>query len=283
MADQLSTDEDSNSLMNRIEEKFIVNRDYLDQITSALRENLKDGDIDTNVRFNTNQTIYMDNKDMDIYRDTLDNIRPRFKIRIRRYAPNEGSWEDVAYVELKVKTETKLTKKVRIRIPENMILKVVEKQPIIIDDVLVNLNRDISKEVLIKRATVINELISKYGLHRQITVMYQRRAYSDQKIRVTVDDKLIYLLPSPIAPEISNMIKSSNGWEDSHKMYDKIKDGNFLIVEVKHENGIPGWVQNLLNQVKAEKVKFSKYGASVTSLLNTDQNDVGFMTKPTPN
>lgn len=273
-------DEDQNSLLNRVEDKYLISREHLDLITTTLKEKLQEGDIDTSVRYNVNKTIYLDNQDMDSFRDNMEGVVPRFKVRIRQYAPNGTEWEDVAYIELKVKSADGMTRKIRVRIPADLIDHISEGGEIKPTDELVELNRDLQKQHLWKRIASINSVISKYGFKKQLLVVYNRRAYSNKNIRITIDDNIKYFEAKQLTPETLKLVEESSCWKKFYKKMLKAKEGDYLILEVKHEDGTPGWVKNLLEEVDADDVKFSKYSAAVVSYIKDGNKESGSVTRP---
>lgn len=271
--------EESNTLLNRVEDKYFLPRKALEKATSEIRTRLTDGDGDVFTRTSVNQTIYFDTPDMDILRDGVDDILPRFKLRIRRYAPSADKWEDVAYLELKMKTKDGLSKKVRVRIPANIIPN-IEKGGTIKDSAeLEKINNDISKDVFWKRIGAINGIISKYGTKKQIKITYFRRAFSSEKLRVTIDDDLRYMEARPISDRTENLITGSSKWEKVDKKRNKIYEKDHLVLEVKHTDGIPGWLEDLLEECEAKKVSFSKYNASIAAYLSNDKKESGPITR----
>ena len=222
-------DEDATPLMNRIEDKYLLPRKHLAEITNKLRARLGQGDADTSARYNRNETIYMDNKDMVSFRDGLDRVRPRFKARIRRYAPNDGAKEDVAYVELKMKMDDGMTKKVRVRIPASQISKIADGGEITVNQRLMDENKDISKDKLWHRVATFNSIVNKYGLKKHLTVTYDRRAFANNKIRVTIDDKIHYKCHRDMEPEIRNSILKSKSWVGGIKQISKLATGEWPV------------------------------------------------------
>jgi hypothetical protein len=269
----LSTDEDTNDLMNREENKYFVSRDQLDLLTQTAKENLKEGDIDTESRYNTNRTFYMDNKDLDSMKDGLDGIKPRLKIRVRQYAPNHKDWENIAYVEIKAKKKDGMTNKCRVRIYADDIEPFLEGKPLENSKDLINLNKDITKKLLDKRILAVNNIVSTYGFKKQIEVRYERRAYTGKKVRITIDDNLKYLDATEISPENKEAIKNTDGWKRMDKHTDKLRRKDYLIVEVKHQGDAPRWVKDLLDKTDAKEVKFSKYCAAVASYIKSGKKE----------
>ncbi|CAB4125106.1 PolyPPase_VTC_like domain containing protein [uncultured Caudovirales phage] len=259
--------EETNNLMNRFEDKYSLHASKLYDFTSKLGQKLKEGDADTSVRHNRNRTIYLDNRDLDSFRDNIEDVKPRFKVRIRQYKPDNQDWEDTAYVELKIKNEDGFTKKVRIRIPAALIPYICEGHEIKAGDYLVNLNMDISKIELWKRTLAINTTIAKYNFKKQLVVEYNRRAYSNKEVRVTIDDSLKYYNFSDIEDGLIDSILESDNWKKNYKNVRKMKANDFFILEVKHGGKAPGWLEDLLDENKAKEVKFSKYSAAVITYI----------------
>ena len=265
--------EDTSALMNRVETKHFMPAENIDKLISGIKSSLPDGDPDTSVRFNVNKTIYLDNRDLDAMRDNMERKKPRFKVRIRQYSPNGEHWEDVAYIELKLKTKSGETKKIRVRINASDIDSVSEGKILRIDEDMEKLNLDIPKDILWKRITSINTIIEKYGFRKQITVTYQRRAYSSEKLRVTVDDSIRYSDAKQIEPGSIQMIEDSAYWKAFKKRHLKIRKGDYVIVEVKEESGVPGWLRDILDECQAEEVQFSKYCGAMVSFLKSSKED----------
>jgi hypothetical protein len=259
--------EETNNLMNRFEEKYSLYASKLYDFTLKLGQKLKEGDSDTSVRHNTNRTIYLDNRDLDSFRDNIEDIKPRFKVRIRQYKPVNKDWEDTAYIELKIKNENGFSKKVRIRIPAALIPYICEGHEIKASDYLVNLNTDISKIELWKRTLAINTTIAKYNFKKQLVVEYNRRAYSNNQIRVTIDDSLKYYNFSDVEDELLDSIVESDNWKKNYRNVKKMKANDFFVLEVKHTDKIPSWLKDLLDENKAKKIKFSKYSAAVITYI----------------
>jgi len=277
-AELLST-EDVNPLMNRMEDKYFVKRSKLAILLSELKDRLAQGDSDTSVRYNKNRTIYMDNKDMDSFKDNMDEIKPRFKVRIRQYAPNMEKWEDVAYLELKVKMEDGMTKKIRVRIKEEMIDDIaIHCKELIVTNELIDINRDIQKDELWRKAAFINSVISKYGFKKQLEVQYERRAYSDNEIRITVDDKLEYMDTREIDPDVMKSITDSSKWKKMSANIKRIEVKDYVIVEVKHEGTKDKWVDELLDKVNAKSVRFSKYCGALITFITSGKSE-GFVSR----
>lgn len=268
----LSTDEDANELMNRIEDKYFVTRSALDYLTQTIKENLKNGDIDTEVRYNTNRSIYLDNKDLDSLKDALNSVKPRIKIRIRQYSPNGSEWEQVAYVEIKAKDKG-VSNKIRVRIHAGGIEEFLAGHPIQMSEGLAIINKDITKAVLEKRVSLINNLVSMYGFKKQIEVRYERRAYTSDDVRITIDDNFRFMGAEHISDDNILAIKCTEGWVNILQLDHKLANEGYLILEVKHTGETPKWVEKCLEKSNAKKVKFSKYCGAMTCVVETKQSE----------
>ncbi len=271
----VGTDEDANPLMNRVEDKYFLKADRLNDVISLLKLQLPNGDIDTSTRYSINSTIYLDNRDLDSFQDNLMSVKPRFKVRIRRYNPNGEGWEDVAYVELKIKEKDGMTRKLRIRIPERLIEPVSNGESITVNNELIDLNRDLEKTVVWKRTALINSVIIKYGFKKQLVVEYNRRAYSSGNIRITIDDSLKYHSFQPIERDVMGYITNSDNWKSSIKPVKRLMSNDLLIMEVKHEEETPKWIKSMLKSSKAKEVHFSKYCAAIATFIMSNGNTEG--------
>ncbi|HEY5235238.1 MAG TPA: polyphosphate polymerase domain-containing protein, partial [Rhabdochlamydiaceae bacterium] len=267
------TDEDAHALLNRKEDKYFLPRKYIEQIISELSTRFVLGDIDTDTRYSRNKTIYLDDKDLTSLRDVVSKVKPRTKVRIRQYSPNNQGWEEVAYVEFKVKDEDGQTKKVRVRIPADYIDELAEGGKIVFDEQLVNINRDIDRSMLQSRVAAINNAIMRKGLHKQLETQYERRAYSGKSIRITIDDDLNFYDSRPVDPLVRDNISRNKDWPKFLKPYLQAAWDNPLILEVKSGEDVPSWLKKLLKDCEAVEVSFSKYAAAMVTHLRTSEKD----------
>ena len=261
----LENDEDAQPLMNRIEDKYLLPRKCLDKALDTLRAHLGQGDVDTSTRYNNNTTVYLDNKDLICFRDAIDKAMPRFKVRIRHYE-NESGPENVAYVELKIAEEER-SKKLRVRILRKDIESIAAGKELKSSDSIIDINKDISKDKLWNRIAILNTIISKYGLTKRMEVSYERRAFSDNEIRVTIDDKIHYKAFASIEPSMRDTITKSDHWIKQVKKISELSTGEWVILEVKHDDNVPKWLRHMLKDCEAEEVKISKYVSAVTKQL----------------
>jgi 8-oxo-dGTP pyrophosphatase MutT (NUDIX family) len=260
--EDLSTDEDSHALLNH----------HIEGVITTLSERLALGDIDTDTRYNTNRTIYLDNKDLSIFHDCITKKKPRMKVRIRQYSPNSKGWESVAYVEFKMKEEDGFTKKIRVRIPSELVESLCDGGQIILEESLININKDIDRAMLEARVQAINSIISRQGLKKQVEVRYERRAYTGKNLRITIDENLRYIDCKEVDPDIKRSLQEEKDWAKFAESYILASWENPVIMEVKSDKEIPGWMGRLLKDVHAKEASFSKYSAAMITFFKDGQS-----------
>jgi 8-oxo-dGTP pyrophosphatase MutT (NUDIX family) len=271
--DSMSTDEDSHALLNRQEDKYFLPKHNIEKVITTLSERLALGDIDTDTRYNTNRTIYLDDKDLNSLHDCMSKKKPRLKVRIRQYSPNSLGWEEVAYAEFKMKDEDGLTKKIRVRIPSDMVESLSHGGQITMSEGLVNINKDIEKRMLEARVYAINSAITRKGLMKQLEVRYERRAYTGNNIRITIDENLRYLDAREVDPNVKRVLENDPKWKEFLEPYIAASWENPFIMEVKSDGKVPAWINTLLKECDAEEAHFSKYCAAIVTHLKTGLTD----------
>lgn len=268
----LPEDEDAHTLLNRQEDKYFLPKKNIEKVIEALSDRLALGDIDTDTRYNTNRTIYLDDKDLNIFHDCMLKKKPRLKVRIRQYSPNSQGWEEVAYAEFKMKEEDGFTKKIRVRIPAEKLEILCNGGQIVFDENLVNINKDIDRRSLEARVRSINSLISRRGLKKQLEVRYERRAYTGKNLRITIDENLRFIDAQEIDENVKTVLENEKEWHDFIKPYILAAWENPFILEVKTDKGVPSWLRSLLKEVGAKEASFSKYSAAILNQIKTGKN-----------
>ena len=99
-------------LLNRTDTKYVMRvsqlHNILERITGQYRV------LETaNTRLNTYQTLYVDTHDFALYRQHHNGLRSRYKVRVREYVDS-----DLAFWEIKCKTNQERTIKSRLQTPE---------------------------------------------------------------------------------------------------------------------------------------------------------------------
>lgn len=103
---------DSNvNLMHRIDTKYLLNIDELGHILETLPNDYKVLEVE-NARISRYETLYFDTEDKQFYLAHHNKRANRFKVRVRRYVEN-----NLVFLEVKEKTNKKITLKKRIKLP----------------------------------------------------------------------------------------------------------------------------------------------------------------------
>lgn len=268
--DENKMDEDAYALMNRVEDKYFVEKKHMSKMMSELADRYVLGDIDTDTRLSRNRTIYLDSADLLFFHECIDKKLPRMKVRIRQYSPDDKGWEKVAYAEFKVKEEDGMTKKIRVRISSDFIDALSNGSKIEMSEDLININKDISRELLAARVKSINKNISKHDLKKKIEVQYVRRAFSGKNIRITIDEDLEFLDATDIKSATKKSIENDPAWAKFLKPYIYAAEEKPLILEVKTgKDHSSSWVRRMLKKVDAKQTSFSKYVACTVSHLKS--------------
>jgi hypothetical protein len=100
------------SLLDRVDTKYFLGVNQLHTALKQLTRNYRALEIN-GVRLNRYQTIYFDTPDFDLYRQHHNGFGTRYKVRSRSYVDS-----NVAFFEIKHKTNQGRTLKSRFQIPE---------------------------------------------------------------------------------------------------------------------------------------------------------------------
>lgn len=144
----------------RMENKFYGNKIAIRQIINNLMENgMKE---EYNERWNN--SIYFDNKKLELFEESEEGIAPRSKIRIRNYITNQSKELKQYQLEIK-KTDLNYEYKIKINIAQEEVNKL----------------------------TANGIFDKKYGLLKPLTeILYKRKYYNYKGIIVTHDKNIQY-------------------------------------------------------------------------------------------
>jgi hypothetical protein len=93
------------ALRRRVDCKYVVPRDEFAVVVAAARDEYQALEIDGHREFDY-ESVYFDTPDLRCFRDHVESVRPRFKIRTRYYPETEA-----CFVEVKVKSTDEETTK----------------------------------------------------------------------------------------------------------------------------------------------------------------------------
>lgn len=224
---------------NRFELKYILDLKTATHLkTDILQYALHDPHSNPDGKY-TISSLYYDSPDFRFYREKLDGIRVRRKLRIRWYATPEGLKDDtVVFLEIKQRVD-RVTQK--------------RRMPIKYKDALLFCNEGIIPEYDPQDAELVEEvdsMLKSYMLKPTVITTYDRRAYVgthyDMGFRLTFDNNIYYNA-------------SRNGG-----LYTDVKDGfiippNFVIMEIKTNERVPYWVTEIVAGHNLQLVRVSKY------------------------
>lgn len=258
----------------RFEEKYLLNEEQFKAMERVFYLHSEPHYPTPGTKYTLIESLYFDGPNLEFHQEYFQSLPERYKLRVRRYAPN-GTWtQDAPLVELKYKklnpeTGKKVCKKKRFCITQETFESLKAGKTIELTPELFNLNKNISlpkMEKLIKR---VNKLIRNYKLSPSMSVQYKRQAFQKDNFRFTIDGDITAKSMRDICSQQAVEIKSEvEKTEKSQKMASYEKGQNFIL-ELKHSGTIPFWMEKELEKQNIAKTTFSKYSWSISNLLTT--------------
>ncbi len=179
-------------------------------------------------------SLYYDSRDYECYRNKVDGIKYRRKIRIRRY---EDTDSDKVFVEIKQRIN-KTVQKRRVLLPLDEAYAVCEGKTVDTDN-------DDDREVI----SEIHYLHHCLRLQRACVIKYHRRAFQGGRyepgLRVTFDTNLRYRI---------NALDLETPAQNRFFL-----PPNVCILEVKANERIPIWLTSVLARHQCNLSRVSKY------------------------
>ena len=227
---------------NRFELKYLVTLKQAEQLKSALRVYLvPDNNGSGNGRY-TLSSLYYDSPDFRCYRENLDGIKFRRKLRIRRYEKDGVLTEDTpVFLEIKQRVD-RVTQKRRAVLPYGEALRLCS-------------DRQMPDYEPSDRATVeeIYVFLWQYNLRPASIVRYDRQAFVgtdyNPGLRVTFDTSLSF------QGHQLHLHEEPCGLPMLH--------ANSVVMEVKVNERIPIWMTQLIAAHNLRLVGISKYCRSI--------------------
>ncbi len=224
----------------RIERKYPLSEERLAEVIDAVGNLLPIYRHDGGGDWSSLRTVYLDTADRRCFREYLEALPVRKKIRIRRYG-REGQFEQVCWVELKVKDRS-VSRKRRFRVMPNHMAALLRGETI--DDHV----RDLNDEPGFSIYRTIRGLIRDQDLRPAVRVDYERMSFQDPEnadVRMTIDRALRFRSSAcGLAGELSGMV-----------------------LELKYNGECPLWMPSLQRQLEIQRRKrFSKFARSMLRL-----------------
>lgn len=216
------------AIFSRVEKKYLLTEDEYNLLMKALQGRVKK---DKNY-FSTICNLYLDTKNYDLIRHSIEKPIYKEKFRIRSY--NTPELEDTVFFEIKKKYKDIVSKR-RIKMKLKDIYEYLETGNCI------NYESQIMRE--------IDYSIKRYGLVLASYIAYERYSYSDNEnlgVRITFDTNLRF------RDDELRLEYGSSG----KLLFDK----PMYIMEIKTLGGLPLWLSSILSGLQIYPKSFSKYG-----------------------
>ncbi len=228
----------------RYEFKYIVNKKYLEPLRQMMLPFVELDDNTDEIQGKNHYTvrsIYFDNPAFDFYFEKIEGIKNRKKVRLRGY--DEGSPEDVVFLEIKRKYEVPILK---YRAPVRYV-----------DALEIFKERNINGHTLqmygiknsLENATRFFYQVYAKNLRPVVLVVYEREAYFskfDRTVRITFDKGLRGMA----FPSLNDLFRNQEL---------TVAMKNNFILEVKFNKHFPMWLGPILSKYSLKRQSASKY------------------------
>lgn len=240
---------------NRYEMKYLVSESQARQIRDFVRPY---GEYDENFKGGIGYTVcslYVDGPSLDLYRQTIEGKRNRYKLRIRFYDNNP---ENPVFLEIK-RRENILVLKKRATVRRSSILPFLAGEPLHPSDLFYAQAAASLEAEAMAEFCRLRDAINGRGT---TYVLYTREAYvspGGNSWRVTFD-RGIKTSPFDLRDnrfEIPKHARSSN-----------VKA---VVLELKFTDRFPGWMRILSDEFNLQKTSVPKYVECVDALQPTNQ------------
>jgi SPX domain protein involved in polyphosphate accumulation len=254
---------------SRIEDKYLCPRTLAPKLLKVLETEM---DKDMGFDFTHIESVYFDSDDLDIYKSHFMKLSSRFKLRIRRYAPNGIAQDDANHLELKLK-EKGVCNKFRFKISNRDVELLTQGKPLPVSLALQKLNSRMESKSLLKRLKAVNEAVVAYSLRPMCSVKYVRRAFERHGFRVTMDDGIQVEMLRPLRQELVSEISHGPIWPKAMNMRDRFHKADSLVLEVKHSHNVPEWMTQFLEKNEIKEVSLSKYIFTMSGQLSQESEE----------
>jgi SPX domain protein involved in polyphosphate accumulation len=250
----------------RLEEKFLLPKFLWSDFKALMDMYSEPSAFEKGTEHNLIESVYFDSPSLKTYTDHFTNKIRRVKVRTRRYAPN-GEWKKKSvFIEIKRKEEG-VSKKERMKLPIEQAEALILGRSVSATERLISKNKHTNVSELCERVAILNSLVRSYNLKPQARVVYERKAYEKDGLRVTIDENLNFEILRELDPGVVDAIRRSDFWMQAQIMKNSFQRDKFLILEIKHTGQIPEWLLGFLRAAGINKAHFSKYCFSLTSSM----------------
>ncbi len=245
----------------RLEYKYLVPMDRIEEFRKEILPYVDaDDKCDENVEYKV-RSIYFDTSDLRFYREKIEGLKIRKKLRIRGY--NELKTKNLIFLEIKRKNEGFVNKN-RAPLHYSNLNDLLESNSI--SEFIIN---DSNGELRKEDATKFLFHLKKNSLQPIVLVVYEREAYFskfDDSLRITFDKNLRYQM----YPHINDLFNDN---------LTTLFTDNFIL-EIKFSRGYPNWLSNIINDFYLKRKSLSKYTLCIddakTSFVLSRNSVTGF-------
>lgn len=225
------------TVMQRVELKYILKREQLSQLYSAMAGRMEEDQFG----LTTVASLYYDTPDRRLIRASLEQPAFKEKLRLRSY----GRVTETApvFLELKRKAQGTVYKR-RIQTTVPQASRFLRGELAQIED------SQIGRELAAFR-------VHYRTLEPSCLIVYDRTAYAepDGTVRLTIDKSPRYCMDSP------DLTRSNEG--------SALLPEGWAILELKVQDAMPLWLSHALSEGGIFKTSFSKYGEAYRRELQT--------------
>ena len=267
------TNHDATIQTERVEDKFILDKDKLDYVRGVVEKHLPAYSHEPDTDYVINRSIYFDSPTLTFLKQHLNGVGERRKIRIRTYAPN-GVPNHIYFIEIKSKDNGE-SEKTRVQLSESGFNHVMNHYQIAIDEDLYITNDEVDKDDVTKHANIINYLLTLNKATPVVDINYKRFAFQkSESYRVTMDEDIKFRPLRMIPLNVIQDLRSNDLWNDIEDYKDKFDNDKNFLLECKYQKDYEPWFKVLLQSLDAEEKGFSKYVWSMSNILDQTLNTI---------
>ncbi|NLX13257.1 MAG: polyphosphate polymerase domain-containing protein [Phycisphaerales bacterium] len=203
-------------------------------------------------------SLYLDSKDLRLYRESMDGLKNRFKLRIRCYSDDPDA---LCFFEIKRRMNQVIIKS-RARVPRPAVAALLNKE-VRLSEVSCDAHENLDQYFYYRRQINAEPLFS---------VRYSRQAFegkNNDRVRITFDRNLRFRLPRVPEPGING-----SGWVPWHE--------RAVVFEIKFTEAYPAWIHHLVQQFTLQAQSVSKYARLITQAYAMHYGDPGQQLSKTP-
>jgi hypothetical protein len=192
-------------------------------------------------------SLYLDDSERTLYRETVEGQKKRFKLRVRSY----GDANATVFLEIKRRID-KVVEKLRCPIPRQALA------PVLAGDLAVG------DALPPHQRRALLEFARLQQLARgepRIVVRYDRQAYvghDDEQVRVTFDRRLAVVPCQRAEVRVDDPDRQ------------RVPMGG-VVLELKFTDRCPTWMLDAVRAFELRRISFSKYCRSVDALMDRSQ------------